>query len=36
MDTIKERLEALWGELGDSVRLVAVSKFHPVDKLREA
>ena len=36
MDTIKERLEALWGELGDSVGLVAVSKFHPVDKLREA
>lgn len=36
MDTIKDRLEELWSELGDGVRLVAVSKFHPADKLREA
>ena len=36
MDTIKERLEEIWTELGTEARLVAVSKFHPVEKLREA
>ncbi len=36
MSTIADRIEALRRELGEQVRLVAVSKFHPVEKLREA
>lgn len=36
MTTIRERLVALRDELGSGVRLVAVSKFHPVEKIQEA
>ena len=36
MSTIADRIETLRRELGEQVRLVAVSKFHPVEKLREA
>lgn len=35
MSTIKDRLTKLWDELG-SAHLVAVSKFHPVERIREA
>lgn len=35
MSTIRDRIAALREELGP-VKLVAVSKFHPVEKLREA
>lgn len=35
MSTLADRLSALRTELGP-VRLVAVSKFHPIEKLREA
>ena len=36
MDTVKERLDELLEELRGKACLVAVSKFHPVEKLREA
>lgn len=36
MSTIGERIHTLTKELGEGTRLVAVSKFHPIEKLREA
>lgn len=36
MSTIAQRLEKLRGEVPESVEIVAVSKFHPVEALREA
>ncbi len=36
MGQISSNLERINGELPEGVRLVAVSKFHPVEKLREA
>ena len=36
MDTIASALREIERELGDQARLVAVSKFHPVEKIREA
>lgn len=36
MGQIAMNLERIYGELPEGVRLVAVSKFHPVEKLREA
>ena len=36
MENIKENLERIWEELPSGMRLVAVSKFHPVEALREA
>ena len=36
MDTIKDRLREIREELGEKARLVAVSKFHPVEKILEA
>ena len=34
--TIKERLERIWGTLPAGVSLVAVSKFHPAERVMEA
>ena len=34
--TIKERLHKIWGTLPEGVSLVAVSKFHPAERLQEA
>ncbi len=36
MDCIKERLQRLRNDIPQGVELVAVSKFHPVEALREA
>ena len=36
MASIKENLESVKSQLPDGVRLVAVSKFHPVEELQEA
>ena len=36
MKNIKENLEKVTAKLPDGVRLVAVSKFHPVEELAEA
>lgn len=36
MGQIASNLERIYAELPEGVRLVAVSKFHPVEKLREA
>ena len=36
MDSIKENLEKVTAQLPQNVRLVAVSKFHPVEELAEA
>lgn len=36
MGQIASNLERIYGELPEGVRLVAVSKFHPVEKLLEA
>lgn len=36
MSSITEKLQTLKSELPDNVHLVAVSKFHPVEALREA
>lgn len=33
---IKERLESIWAQLPDGVSLVAVSKFHPAERIEEA
>lgn len=33
---IKERLQRIWGTLPEGVKLVAVSKFHPAERLKEA
>jgi len=33
---IEERLKAVWKELPEQVRLVAVSKFHPAEQILEA
>ena len=34
--TIKERLNRIWGTLPSGVNLVAVSKFHPAERVMEA
>ena len=36
MSSVAENITRVLGELTTGVRLVAVSKFHPVEKLREA
>ena len=36
METIEERLREIWDELGEGTRLVAVSKFHPAERILEA
>lgn len=36
MSDIRQRLEAIRATLGEGVELVAVSKFHPTEQLREA
>lgn len=36
MDTVRENLESLRSEMPEGVSLVAVSKFHPVEKISEA
>ena len=36
MSSVAENITRVLGELPAGVRLVAVSKFHPVEKLREA
>lgn len=33
---IKERLQSIWSSLPEGVKLVAVSKFHPAERLKEA
>lgn len=36
MNSLSERLQDVWHDLPEGVRLVAVSKFHPVEQVMEA
>ena len=36
MNSLSERLQSVWHDLPEGVRLVAVSKFHPAEQVMEA